>query len=55
MSAFSKHRKNEEEMHKSMGVLNSWAVNRTINASVLITTYRPDPEKWIDGKIRREQ
>jgi hypothetical protein len=30
-----------------------WAFNRATNSSVLITTYRPDPRKWIDGKIRR--
>ena len=30
-----------------------WAFNRATNASVLITTYRPDPRRWIDGKIRR--
>jgi len=30
-----------------------WAFNRATNSSVLITTYRPDPERWIDGKIRR--
>jgi hypothetical protein len=32
-----------------------WAFNRATNSSVLITTYRPDPRKWIDGKIRRTQ
>jgi hypothetical protein len=30
-----------------------WAFNRATNSSVLITAYRPDPERWIDGKIRR--
>ena len=30
-----------------------WAFNRATNSSVLITTYRPDPRRWIDGKIRR--
>jgi len=30
-----------------------WAFNPTTNASVLITTYRPDPRRWIDGKIRK--
>ena len=30
-----------------------WAFNRATNSSVLITTYRPDPKRWIDGKIRR--
>ena len=30
-----------------------WAFNRATNAIVLITTYRPAPQRWIDGKIRR--
>lgn len=30
-----------------------WAFNRTTKSSVLITTYRPDPRRWIDGKTRR--
>lgn len=30
-----------------------WAFNPETNASVLITAYRPDPSRWIDGKIRR--
>ncbi|MFH1625561.1 MAG: DUF4258 domain-containing protein [Pseudomonadota bacterium] len=30
-----------------------WAFNRGTNSSVLITAYRPDPGRWIDGKIRR--
>jgi len=30
-----------------------WAFNPGTNASVLITTYRPDPRRWIEGKIRR--
>ena len=30
-----------------------WAFNSATNSSVLITTYRPDPRRWIDGKIRR--
>ena len=32
-----------------------WAFNPATNASVLITTYRPDPQRWIDGKIRRSK
>lgn len=31
-----------------------WAYNIETKASVLITVYRPDPEKWIDWKIRRK-
>lgn len=30
-----------------------WAFNQETQSSVLITIYRPDPEKWIGGKIRR--
>jgi hypothetical protein len=30
-----------------------WAFNEVTKASVLITTYRPDPRRWINGKIRR--
>ena len=31
-----------------------WAYNHVTKASALITVYRPDPEQWIDWKIRRE-
>jgi len=30
-----------------------WAYNSETESSVLITVYRPDPEQWIDGKVRR--
>ena len=30
-----------------------WAYNRTNQWAVLITVYRPDPERWIDWRIRR--
>ena len=30
-----------------------WAFNQKTQSSVLITIYRPDPQKWINGKIRR--
>ncbi|MBW1997710.1 MAG: DUF4258 domain-containing protein [Deltaproteobacteria bacterium] len=30
-----------------------WAFNSATDSSVLITIYRPDPQRWIDGKIRR--
>jgi hypothetical protein len=30
-----------------------WAYNHEAQSSVLITVYRPDPEQWIDGRIRR--
>ncbi len=32
-----------------------WAFNREAISNVLITTYRPDPRRWIDGKMRRTQ
>jgi len=31
-----------------------WAYNRVTSASALITVYRPNPDQWIDWKIRRE-
>lgn len=31
-----------------------WAYNIKTKASVLITVYRPDPDRWIDWKIRRK-
>jgi hypothetical protein len=30
-----------------------WAFNDATKASALITTHRPDPRRWINGKIRR--
>ena len=30
-----------------------WAFNEATKASALVTTYRPDPRRWINGKIRR--
>lgn len=30
-----------------------WAYNEANQWAVLITVYRPDPERWIDWKIRR--
>jgi hypothetical protein len=30
-----------------------WAYNSESSWAVLITVYRPDPERWIDGRIRR--
>jgi hypothetical protein len=30
-----------------------WAYRSETRSSVLITVYRPDPQKWIDGKTRR--
>ncbi|MBE0427093.1 MAG: DUF4258 domain-containing protein [Nitrospirae bacterium] len=31
-----------------------WAYNIETKASVLITVYRPDPDRWIDWKTRRK-
>lgn len=31
-----------------------WALNRETRWAVLITTYRPDPARWIDCKRRRQ-
>jgi hypothetical protein len=30
-----------------------WAYNRENEWAVLVTVYRPDPDRWIDWKIRR--
>lgn len=32
-----------------------WAYNEENKWAVLITVYRPDPERWIDWKIRRKK
>ncbi len=32
-----------------------WAYNSDNKWAVLITVYRPDPEKWIDWKVRRKE
>lgn len=40
--------KNGEPIHSV------WAYNSETKASVLITVYRPDPERWIDWKQRRK-
>jgi len=31
-----------------------WAYNQTTESCVLITVYRPDPNKWLDGRTRRK-
>ena len=30
-----------------------WAYNRATGWAALITVYRPDPERWLDWRIRR--
>ena len=30
-----------------------WAYNETNEWAVLVTVYRPDPDRWIDWRIRR--
>ncbi|MCX7674090.1 MAG: DUF4258 domain-containing protein [Thiobacillaceae bacterium] len=32
-----------------------WAYNPITAWAVLITVYRPDPARWIDGRIRRKR
>lgn len=32
-----------------------WAYNEQNQWVVLITVYRPDPDRWINGRIRRKQ
>lgn len=31
-----------------------WAYNELTGFAVLITVYRPDPERWVDWKVRRK-
>lgn len=31
-----------------------WAYNELTDFAALITVYRPDPERWIDWRVRRE-
>ena len=40
----------------SDGPLHSvWAYNELNFWAVLITVYRPDPERWVNGRLRRAQ
>jgi hypothetical protein len=32
-----------------------WAYNPASQWAVLITVYRPDPQRWIDGRTRRQK
>jgi hypothetical protein len=32
-----------------------WALNNENNWTVLITVYRPDPDRWINFRIRRKE
>lgn len=32
-----------------------WAYNPATNWAVLVTVYRPDPERWINGRTRRRK
>ncbi|MDZ7317097.1 MAG: DUF4258 domain-containing protein [candidate division KSB1 bacterium] len=32
-----------------------WAFNPANQWAVLITVYRPDPDRWIDGRVRRKK
>jgi hypothetical protein len=40
--------KNSEPIHSV------WAFNEENSWAVLITVYRPDPERWVDWKTRRK-
>ncbi len=31
-----------------------WAYNRETESAALVTVYRPDPERWVDWRIRRK-
>ena len=39
--------------HYGEPVHSVWAYNREPEFAVLITTYRPDPDRWIDWRTRR--
>lgn len=39
---------------KDVPIHSVWAYNQVTKASALITVYRPNPDQWIDWKIRRE-
>ncbi len=41
--------KNGEPIHSV------WAYNKENEWAVLVTVYRPDPQKWINWKIRRQK
>ncbi len=30
-----------------------WAYDRDLRFAILITTYRPDPERWLNWRVRR--
>lgn len=32
-----------------------WAYNESTGRAVLVTVYRPDPERWIDWRVRKEE
>lgn len=40
----------------SQGRIHSvWAYNREFGWAILVTVYRPDPERWFDGRTRRSK
>jgi len=41
------------EMFAGEPVHSVWAYNPANNWAVLITVYRPDPQRWIDGRYRK--
>ena len=42
------------ENYKREPIHSVWAYNEENRWAVLITVYRPDPERWIDWKTRRK-
>ena len=40
---------------KSEPIHSVWAYNPENQWAVLVTVYRPDPDRWIDWKIRRKK
>jgi hypothetical protein len=41
------------ELENEQAVHTVWAFNQATQSSVLITIYRPDPRKWVNGRLRR--
>jgi hypothetical protein len=43
------------ESFKGEPVHSVWAFNKETKWAVLVTVYRPDPERWIDWRTRRKR
>lgn len=43
------------ETSSGVAVHSVWAYNKNSRWAALVTAYRPDPERWIGGRIRRNR